>query len=144
MMPPRGGSSRAESMATVERIRHEMFVAEETGRLLDAAAAELDGASPESDDASLIRVTRRHYEKARRVPTELAADIARAASLGQEAWVVARQNSDFAAFVPYLTHNLELARQYVDCFDEFEVPYDVLLDDFEPGMKSDAGAGAVR
>ncbi len=87
MMPPRGGSSRAESMATVERIRHEMFVAEETGRLLDAAAAELDGASPESDDASLIRVTRRHYEKARRVPTELAADIARAASLGQEAWV---------------------------------------------------------
>ena len=136
MMPPRGGASRAESMATVERIRHEMLVADETGQLLDAAAAELDGASAESDDASLIRVTRRHYEKARRVPTQLAADIARAASLGQEAWVVARQNSDFAAFVPYLTHNLDLARQYVDCFDGFEVPYDVLLDDFEPGMKS--------
>ena len=45
MMPPRGGASRAESMATVERIRHELFVADETGQLLDAAAAELDGAS---------------------------------------------------------------------------------------------------
>jgi len=136
MMPPRGGPSRAESMATVERIRHDMFVADETGQLLEQAAAELDGASPESDDASLIRVTRRHFEKARRVPTELAGDIARAASLGQEAWVMARQSSDFKAFAPYLTHNLELARQYVDCFDDFDVAYDVLLDDFEPGMKT--------
>lgn len=137
MMPPRGGSSRAESLATVERIRHELFVDDETGRLLEAAASELDGASPESDDASLVRVTRRHYDKARRVPTDLAAEIARAASLGQEAWVTARQNSDFAGFVPYLTHNLELARRYVACFDEFDCRYDALLDDYEPGMKSE-------
>jgi carboxypeptidase Taq len=136
MMPPRGGLSRAESLSTVERIRHEMFVAEETGQLLEAAAAELDGASPDSDDASLVRVTRRHYDKARRVPTDLAAEIARAASVGQEAWVAARQKSDFAAFAPHLTHNLELARSYVACFDEFECPYDALLDDYEPGMKS--------
>lgn len=136
MMPPRGSASRAESLATIERIRHEMFVAEETGELLEAAAAELDGASPESDEASLVRVTRRHYDKARRVPTDLAAEIARAASLGQEAWVAARQRSDFAAFAPHLAHNLELSRRYVSCFDEFDCPYDALLDDYEPGMKA--------
>jgi carboxypeptidase Taq len=136
MMPPRGGPSRAESMATLERISHEMFIADETGRLLDAAAGALDGASPDSDDASLIRVTRRHYDKARRVPTELAAEIARAASLGQEAWVAAREKSDFSAFAPYLAHNLELAQRYVDCFDGFDCAYDVLLDNFEPGMKT--------
>ena len=136
MMPPRGGPARAESLATLERISHEMFVSAETGRLLDAAGAKLDGAPPDSDDARLIQVTRRRWEKARRVPTELAADLARAASLGQEAWVQARKDSDFSAFVPYLTRNLELARRYVECFDGFECPYDVLLDDYEPGMKS--------
>jgi carboxypeptidase Taq len=136
MMPPRGAAARAEAIATLERTSHELFVSADTGRLLDAAAADLNGAAEDSDEASLVRVVRRRWEKARRVPTELAADLARAGSLGQEAWVQARKLSDFEMFVPYLTRNLELARRYVECFDEFDQPYDVLLDDYEPGMKS--------
>jgi carboxypeptidase Taq len=136
MMPPRGGPARAESLATLGRISHEMFVSAHTGRLLEEAAGELDGASRDSDEGSLVRVTMRHWEKARRVPSDLAADIARAGSIGQEAWVQAREQSDFAAFAPYLAHNLELARRYVECFDDFECPYDALLDDYDPGMTS--------
>ena len=139
MMPPRGGAARAESLATLERISHELFVSADTGRLLEAAAAELDGTSPESDDACLVSVTRRRWGKARRVPSELAADLARAASVGQEAWVQAREQSDYATFAPHLKRNLELARRYVDChegFGGFECAYDVLLDDHEPEMKT--------
>ncbi len=136
MMPPLGGPARAESLATLERIAHEMFVSAETGHLLEAAAGELDGAAPDSDDACLVRVTRRRWEKARRVPSELAAELARSASVGQEAWVEARRRSDFDAFAPYLEHNLELARRYVDCFDGFDCAYDALLDDYEPGIKT--------
>jgi carboxypeptidase Taq len=136
MMPRRGAESRAESLATVERISHETFVSAETGRQLEAARAELNGASPDSDDACLIRVVTRRWEKARRVPTDLAADLARAGSQGQEAWVAAREAKDFAAFAPYLKRNLELARAYVDCFDSYDCAYDVLLDDYEPTMKS--------
>jgi carboxypeptidase Taq len=133
MMPPRGAPARAETAATVQRISHQMFVSAETGRLLEAAEAHLNGAPTDSDDASLVRVTRRRWEKARRVPPELAADLARAASIGHQAWVVAREASDFAAFMPYLERNFELVRRYIDCFDDFECAYDVLLDDYEPG-----------
>jgi hypothetical protein len=141
MMPPLGVSSRAEALATLQRIRHEMLVSDETGRLLDAAAAELDGQSEQSDDAALVRVTRRRWEKARRVPSDLAAEIARATSVGHKAWISARANSDYDAFVPFLKHNLELARRYVDCFDEFDCAYDVLLDDYEPGTRTTEVAG---
>ena len=136
MMPPRGGPARAEALGTLERIAHEMFVSADTGRLLEAAAAELEGAAPDSDEARLVEVSRRRWEKSRRVPTELAADLARAASLGQEAWVAARSESNFAAFVPALRSNFELARRYVECFDGFDCAYDVLLDDFDPGMRT--------
>ncbi|MBV9310958.1 MAG: carboxypeptidase M32 [Solirubrobacterales bacterium] len=136
MMPPRGAQERAETLATIERISHGMFVSAETGRLIEAAERTLDGTSRDSDAGALIRVTRRRWEKARRVPTELAADLARAASTGQEAWAEARAKSDFGSFAPHLTRNLELARRYVDCFDGFDSSYDVLLDDYEPGMKS--------
>ncbi len=136
IMPRRGASARSEELATIERISHDLFVSAETGRLLEAAAAELNGAPEDSDDASLVRVTRRRWEKARRVPGELAADLARAASLGQEAWIDARASSDFDAFAPFLERNIELARRYVECFDEFDCAYDALLDDYEPRMKA--------
>jgi carboxypeptidase Taq len=136
MMPPRGGPGRAEALATLERINHELFVSAQTGRLLEQAADELDGAPSDSDDSCLVRRVQRRWDKARRVPTELAAELARAGSVGQEAWVEARASSDFASFAPYLKRNLQLARAYVDCFDSFDCAYDALLDDYEPEMKT--------
>ncbi len=90
----------------------------------------------DSDEASLIRLVRRDWEKARRVPAELRAEMSRAASLAMPVWVKARQESDFTQFLPALRHNLDLRRRYVECFDDYDEPYDVLLDDFEPGMKT--------
>jgi carboxypeptidase Taq len=136
MMPPGGAPARAETVATVQKISHEMFISDETGRLIEAAGAHLDGAPADSDEASLIRVTRRQWDKARRVPAELAGDLARASSVGQQAWVAAREDSDFAGFAPYLERNFELIRRYIDCFDGFDCPYDVVLDDYEPGGRT--------
>ena len=139
MMPSRGGLARAESLATLERISHEMFVDDETGLLIESAASELNGADPTSDEYCLVRLVRRQWDKARRVPTELAAELTRAASVGQEAWIVARRDNDFASFAPYLKNNFELARRYVECHagtNGYECAYDVVLDDFEPAMKT--------
>ena len=82
---------RAESLATLTRISHEMFVDDETGRLLEGAASELNGADPTTTTPRLVTLMRRQWEKARRVPPDLAAELARAASVGQEAWIVARE-----------------------------------------------------
>jgi len=136
MMPPRGALSRAEAAATIQRISHEMFVADETGRLIEAAADRLNGAGPESDEAATVRVLRRRWEKARRVPGRLAADLTRAASVGQQAWIVARAESDFEGFMPYLERNFDLVRRYIDCFDDVECAYDPLIDDYEPGART--------
>ena len=88
----------------------------------------------DSDDASLIRVTRRDWEKQRRVPTELRTEMIRAAALGNQVWIEARATNDFAKFLPALERNLELKRRYVECFEWEDSPYTPLLDDFEPHM----------
>jgi carboxypeptidase Taq len=135
-MPPAGGPQRAEALATLERIGHEAFISAEIGELLEASSTDLEReqADYDSDDASLVRLVRRQWEKARRVPTELAAELAKAGSVGQDAWVEARRNNDFEAFAPYLQKNLELAHRYTECFDGFDCAYDALLDDYEPDM----------
>ena len=74
MMPPNGAQSRSEALATLGRISHELLISDDTGRLLEGAVGELDGAAPDSDDARVVAVTRRRFDKARRVPAELVAE----------------------------------------------------------------------
>ena len=134
-MPPRGAEIRAEQLATLTGLRHRMYAADELGRLLEAAEGSLDGDDYDSFGASLVRITRRDWSKARRVPAELRAETARVASIAEHAWERARAASDFASFLPHLERVVELRRRYLECF-EFEHPYDPLLDDFEPGMRT--------
>jgi carboxypeptidase Taq len=135
-MPPGGAVSRAEQLALLARIVHERFVSAETERLLDAARAYEESLPYESDDASLVRVARRDFEKQARVPIELASELSRAGSEAYVAWTRARARSDYASFRPYLERNLELKHRYLDCFDKADEDYDVLLDDYERGMKT--------
>jgi carboxypeptidase Taq len=133
-MPPLGTEARAEQLATLGRIAHERFTDDEVGRLLEAAAPLVESLPYDSDDASLVRVTRRDWEKERRVPAELQEEMTREAARGHHAWVQARRDSDYASFRPYLEKNLELKRRYVECFEWSDSPYTPLLDDYEPGM----------
>ena len=133
-MPPGGHPARAEALATLSRIAHEKFVDPEIGLLLERVAPLTESLDYDSDDASLIRVTRRDWEKQRRVPTELRVDMTRAAALGNQVWIEARATNDFAKFLPALQRNLDLKRRYVECFEWDDSPYTPLLDDFEPYM----------
>jgi carboxypeptidase Taq len=135
-MPSGGGPARAEAIATIGRIAHEKFIDDEIGSLLEKLRPHEESLDPESDDASLIRVTRHDWEKDRRVPAELRAEMLRAGAQGQQVWIEARTNNDFAAFLPVLERNLDLKKRYVECFEWHDSPYSVLLDDYEPFMKS--------
>ncbi len=136
MMPRGGAQARAEQLATLDKLAHEMFVAPEIGRLIDELVPYGETLDYDSDDAALIRRSARDYEKAHRVPPELSAEITRQGAIAYEAWVDARQASDFGKFLPYLQKNVELKQRYVDCFERADETYDVLLDDFEEGMKT--------
>ena len=135
-LPPQGGAARAEQSATLQKISHEMFTSDETGRLLDSAANETANLEYDSDEASLIRVTRRDYHKARKVPADLVAEIARVTSQAFEVWTQARAASDWHPFQPHLEHIVELNRQLADHLGYSARMYDALLDQYEPDMKT--------
>jgi carboxypeptidase Taq len=132
MMPPAGSDHRADHLATLRRIAHELLIADETGRLLEELRPLEESLEPDSDDTALIRVARRDYEKASRVPADLRAEMTHAAAQARPVWVKARAESNFELFLPALERNVELRRRYVACFEGVEEPYDILLDDFEP------------
>lgn len=133
-MPPMGAEARGQQLATLGKIAQEKFTSDEVGGLLEDLQKEYPDA--ETDEGAMIRVAARNYDKAKRVPSSFIAEQAVAASKAFEAWVEAKSKSDFSIFEPFLEKNVELVRKYVSFFPPADHPYDVLLDDFEPGMKT--------
>ncbi|MBE2316366.1 carboxypeptidase M32 [Solirubrobacter sp. CPCC 204708] len=137
MMPPGGASARADQFEALERIQHSRLTDPQLGRILEELAPWAASEDPDSDDVRLIATLKRDHEKAVRVPTDLAAEMSSAAAHAQQAWLEARERSDFARFAPALERILELQQRYIACFDdtgEYAHPYDILLDDYEPGL----------
>jgi len=136
MMPAKGASLRAEQLATVGRIAHQKFTSSEIGTLLDDLRDWGEQQEYDSFEASLIRVAARDWEKSSKVPADLRAEMSRSAALANPVWVEARKNNDFSMFLPVLRKNLDLRKRYIDCFEVADEPYDVVLDDYERGMKT--------
>jgi carboxypeptidase Taq len=136
MMPPKGAPARSEASATLSGLVHERFVSDEIGRLLEALAPLEETLDRDSDDASLIRVTRRDWEKARRVPAEIASAWAREGGKAHVAWLEAREAGDFSLFLPALQRVHDVALRWAECMEPGDSPYDAFLDEYEPGMKT--------
>jgi carboxypeptidase Taq len=135
-MPPSGAPARGEAMATLERVHHERAVDPALGELLEGLAPWAAVRDPEDEAAAIARVARRDHDRARRVPADLTAELARASSEAMGVWVEAKRRSDFALLQPHLERIVELRRRVADCFPGADHPYDALLDHYEPGMTS--------
>jgi carboxypeptidase Taq len=139
MMPAEGAGDRAEQLATLARLTHERATAAELGQWLDEleeGQAGERGAQLDELDRDIVRIARRDWERARRVPEDLAAELSRASAAGQESWQRARAEDDFAAFAPALQRNVELARDRAQCLlQEHQSPYEALLGDYDFGLR---------
>jgi len=133
-MPPGGVEGRAEQMSTLVRLSHIAFTSDEVGTLLERLEQDLQGADYDSDEASIVRVTRRDYDQARKLPTELVAEIARAGAMTQPVWRKAREHADWKQFAPSFEKIVNLNRRVADALGYEDRPYDALIDRTEPGM----------
>lgn len=145
-MPPAAIEERGDQLAYLEGLAHEKQTMPEIGELLAALGS--TGENPEGDttlspmDRAYLRIMRRNYDQATKVPTELVSEMAKATSLSQAAWAKARSGNDFPAFEPHLQKMVDFNRRIADCLDPSGKPYDVLLDRFEEGG-TQAGIAAV-
>jgi carboxypeptidase Taq len=133
-MPPGGIQARAQQLSTLMRLSHMRLSSDRVGKLLDGLEDELATKPYDSDEASLVRVTRRDYDDAVKLPPELIAEIARAGTVARPAWEEARREAKFDVFAPFLEKTVELNRRVADALGYDRRPYDALLNRTEPGM----------
>ena len=133
-MPEAANEARARQVATLRQSAHARFIRDDTGELLE----QLSGGDydPLGFRGSLVRVAHRDYLRARKVPASLVGRLARATSHAKVAWRQAREENDWPQFAAYLDGILDLCREKIDALGYEECPYDALLDEYEPEMRT--------
>ena len=133
MMPPGGAATRSRSIATLEGMIHERIAHPDLGKII----GELEATAPtDIEKAATLRLLRREYNKATKVPAGLVKELAEVTSNAYHAWHEGKEAADFAMFQPHLERIVELKKQYADALGWETERYDAMFDEYEPGMKA--------
>ena len=135
-MPNGGAEARAWQLGTLGKLQHERSTSSELGKLLDKLRNESDSIDPDSNDARMIKFAVRDYKRATSVTPEFVVERAQVISMAHHAWAEARLKADFSIFQPDLEKIVDLTHRYINFFPPADHPYDVLLDIYEPEMKT--------
>lgn len=136
-MPKGGAAYRAEVLAHLSGLQHDQATDPRLGELLAVLADSDLVRDPSSMTAANVRELRRLHERQARLPRTLVEELARTTSMAQQAWQEARQDADFAPLCPWLEKVFALKRQEADCLGYQATPYDALLEEYEPGCRSE-------
>ena len=131
-MPTGATEARANHLSILHRMHHEMFTSDETGALIEKAVAEVGA---DGEDGAMMRVVRRDFDLAAKLPAELVAEKSKLAALAHEEWVQARANNDFKSFAPTLEKMFEICRQEAEHLGYKDHIFDALFDLYEEGAK---------
>jgi carboxypeptidase Taq len=133
-MPKGGAKARGRQEATLSKLAHQKFTDPALGKLLGDLQALEQTLPYDSDDASIIRVTRRDYEKRVKVPDRFMVNFAEHEAASYAAWVEARPENNFKKVQPYLEKTLELSREYANFFPGYMHIADPLIDSSDEGL----------
>jgi len=137
-MPDGGAEMRGRALALIGKLSHEKFTDPAIGKLLDELQPHAETLPYDDDNAALIRVTRREYEKLVKVPPSFVAEFSEHSSMLYMLWARARPENDFASLHPHLEKTLDLSRQFADFFPGYQHIADPLIDMNDYGMKAES------
>jgi len=129
-MPQGGAETRANQMATLAKLSHQMMTSEKMGTLLKS----LEGPPLSRIDQALVRETAKDYERDIKIPVTLVQAMSEVTAKAHPIWVNARRQKQFDLFAPILKEIIDLNRQMAEAIGYDQSPYDALLDLYEPKL----------
>jgi carboxypeptidase Taq len=132
-IPPKGHDHRHNQFAMLAKWIHIRATNPQVGEAL----ARVEGGGlvqdPQAVAAVNVREWRRAYDRATKIPQDLAVALAKATAEGETAWEQTRPAGDWETFKPFLATIVDLKRQEAQALGYAREPYDAHLDDYEPG-----------
>ncbi len=129
-MPEKGAGFRAQQIATLSEISHDLFTKESFKNLLQDLmnSSGLDEAQQKNVSLSWY-----DYSQQQKLSGDFVRQLSEATSKSFQAWVSAKKNASFALFEKDLAGLIELKKQEADLLGYENHPYNALLNQYERG-----------
>jgi len=128
MMPKKSADRRAQQVATLAGILHELNVDKGFGNLLNI----LSKSDLNDEESRNIKETLKEYNRNKKYTTEFVQLMSKTTSKSFTAWQEAKAKNDFSIFAPLLEELVDLKRQECEIIGYKGHPYDAMLGLFEP------------
>lgn len=135
-MPLSSSEMRGWQKGTLIKILNEKITSD---KMRDLLAKNLEPAvfnNLSKVDQALVIELKRQYDRRTKIPEELFQELFNILSLAYPVWTKARETNDFDMFATYLEKVVSVKREMAKYIGYEESPYDALLDEYEPGLKS--------
>ncbi len=140
-MPPRGVEQRSRQLELLSRISHKMGTASENGKLLKAILKHPQYDALGEVEKRNVYLIKKNYEEQTALPEKLVSEIAKRKAITVNTWKKAKKAKNFAILKPELEKLVNLNKEAAQILMQVKktaIPYDALLDDYEPKMTADA------
>lgn len=132
-LPKNGLEKRAKQISTLAGISHELLLSKEYETLVK----KLQSQTLTSIEKANVKEAAKVLTKNKKLTTDYIRELAETQTLANNAWLEARNKSDFSIFEPFLEKILNLKFKECDLIGYDKHPYDVMLDTYEPGLTTE-------
>ena len=128
-MPAKGQKFRAQQIATLSGIAHELSTSPEYEKVLMDLKDAYDLDPKEKRNVELLLSD---YEKSKKLSSAFVVKLSQATSKSFHAWIQARKANDFSIFAPELEKMVAIQQEKAEIYGYEHHIYDALMDDYEP------------
>jgi carboxypeptidase Taq len=147
MMPPKAVEQRSEQLALLSRISHKMSTAPEIGKLLNTIHTDQQHEALSEVEKRNVYLIKKNYDEQTALPEKLVSEIAKQQAITVNTWKKAKKAKNFVKLKPELTKLVALSKQVAHILMQVKqtaIPYDALLDNYEPKMTADTVAATFN
>ena len=129
-LPAKGAGFRAQQVATLSGLAHELAASDKLGSLLESLEN-----IPGFDEVQKknISLTRKDFEKQKKYTPSFVRKMSEAVSKSFNVWNIAKKENRFSVFEKELSEMIELKKEETQILGFITHPYDALMDEFEKG-----------
>jgi carboxypeptidase Taq len=129
-LPPKGAGFRAQQVATLSEMAHELATSEKFGALLESLENAKEFSETQKKNISL---NREDFAKQKKYKPAFVRKMSETVSKSFNAWNLAKKENRFSYFEKELAELVELKKQETEILGYSDHPYDALMDEFEKG-----------
>jgi len=140
-MPAGAAAIRGEQLKVMAGIIHRERTGtnftKALGQLIDLKTGQFLAKDLTASQQAALREWRRDYLHETALPSQFVEEFALVTSQSVLAWRLAKKENSFSQFAPFLDRIVQLSRKKADYLGYEDHPYDALIDQFEPHVKTE-------